>query len=113
MTKGLRLEDEPLNVIGRELGLNRVELGDLFGVSRQAVSGWIDEGIPPSRLPDVSRILRVVSVLTRKLKPGRTALVARRPAADFGGRTLLDALHDDPDKTLALVEESLDWSGTA
>ena len=48
MTKGLRLEDEPLNVIGRELGLNRVELGDLFGVSRQAVSGWIDEGIPPS-----------------------------------------------------------------
>jgi hypothetical protein len=34
----LRLEEDPLVVIGRELQLNKAELGDLFRVSRQAVS---------------------------------------------------------------------------
>jgi len=42
----LRLQDDPLVVIGRELQLNKAELGDLFRVSRQAVSEWMDKGVP-------------------------------------------------------------------
>lgn len=109
----LRSEDEPLAVIGRELELTRGELGELFHVSRQAVSEWMDTGIPQKRLGDVSQVLRIASVLSRKLKPGRAALVVRRPAPALGGRTLLDAIHDDPAMALSAVEESFDWSGVA
>jgi hypothetical protein len=109
----LRMEDDPLIVIGRELQLNKAELGEVFGVSRQAVSEWRDKGVPSARLRDVSQVLKAVSILSRKLKPGRTGLVVRRPAAALGGRTLLEAMHDDPDKALSAVEESFDWSGVA
>jgi hypothetical protein len=107
----LRLEDDPVVVIGRELQLNKAELGDLFGVSRQAVSEWIDKGIPSARVRDVSQVLKAVSILSRKLKPGRTSLVVRRPAPALGGRTVIEVMRDDPDKALAAVEESFDWSG--
>lgn len=109
----LRSEDEPLAVIGRELQLTKAELGELFRVSRQAVSEWMDTGIPPKRLGDVSHVLRIASLLSRKLKPGRAALVVRRPAPALGGRTLLEVIHDDPAKALSAVEESFDWSGVA
>lgn len=109
----LRAEDEPLAVISRELQLTKAELGELFSVSRQAVSEWMDTGIPQKRLGDVSRVLRIASLLSRKLKPGRTALVVRRPAPALGGRTLLDVICDDPEKALNVVEESFDWSGVA
>ena len=109
----LRLEDDPLVVIGRELQLTKAELGDLFRVSRQAVSEWMDRGVPSGRIGDVSQVLKVVSILSRKLKPGRTSLVVRRPAPALGGRSLLEAMRDDPDKTLTQVEEAFDWSGVA
>jgi hypothetical protein len=109
----LRLEDDPLVVVGRELQLSKAELGGLFGVSRQAVSEWMDKGVPSARLRDVSQVLKAVSILSRKLKPGRTGLVVRRPAPALGGRTLLEAMHDDPDKVLSAIEESFDWSGVA
>jgi hypothetical protein len=109
----LRLEDDPLVVIGRELQLNKAELGELFGVSRQAVSEWMDKGVPSARMRDVSQILKTVSLLSRKLKTGRTALVVRRPTPALGGRTLLEVMRDNPEKALAMVEESFDWSGVA
>jgi hypothetical protein len=109
----LRSEDDPLVVIGRELQLSKAELGDLFRVSRQAVSEWMDKGVPSARIGDVSQVLKVVSILSRKLKPGRTSLVVRRPAPALGGRALLEAMRDDPEKTLSQVEEAFDWSGVA
>ncbi|HZM54746.1 MAG TPA: hypothetical protein VFC03_06930 [Acidimicrobiales bacterium] len=109
----LRLDEEPLTVIGRELGLNKRELGGVFGVSRQAVGDWMDKGVPSQRMSDVSTALKVVQVMSRKLKPGRLPLVAHRPAPAFGGKTLLEALHDDPQDALSKVDEAFDWSGTA
>jgi hypothetical protein len=100
-------------VIGRELQLNKAEMGDLFGVSRQAVSEWMDKGVPSARIADVSQVLKVVSILSRKLKPGRTSLVVRRPAPTLGGLTLLEAMRDGPKRALAQVEEAFDWSGVA
>lgn len=109
----LRLDDDPLVVIGRELQLNKAELGELFGVSRQAMSEWLDKGTPSGRLRDVGLVMKAVSVLSRKLKPGRVSLVARRPAPTLGGRTLLEVMHDNPEEALAAVDEAFDWSGTA
>lgn len=109
----LRLEDNPLVVIGRELQLSKTEMGELFSVSRQAVSEWMDKGIPSGRMRDVSQVLKATSILSRKLKPGRTSLVARRPAAALGGRTLIEAMRDDPEEALAAIEGSFDWSGAA
>ncbi len=109
----LRSEDEPLVVISRELQLSKAGLGELFGVSRQAVSEWMDKGIPSGRMRDVSQVLKAVSILSRKLKPGRTSLVVRRPASALGGRTLIEAMRDDPHQALTAVEESFDWSGVA
>jgi len=60
---------------------------------------------------EVSRVLKVVSILSRKLKPGRTSLVVRRPAPTLGGQTLLEAMRDGAEKALAQVEEAFDWSG--
>jgi hypothetical protein len=109
----LRLDEEPLVLIGRELQLTKGELGELFGVSRQAVSEWMDRGIPSGRLRDVGQVLRTVSILSRKLKSGRTGLVVRRPAPVLGGRALLEVMRDDPDQALNAVEEAFDWSGVA
>ena len=109
----LRLDDDPLVVIGRELQLNKAEMGELFGVSRQAVSEWMDTGVPSARIRDVSQVLKVVSILSRKLKSGRTSLVVRRPAPALGGQTLLEAMRHDPENALAHVEEAFDWSGVA
>ena len=109
----LRSEDEPLVVISRELQLSKSEVGGLFGVSRQAVSEWMDKGIPSGRIRDVSQVLKATTILSRKLKPGRTSLVVRRPAPAVGGRTLIEALRDDPDEALAAIEASFDWSGVA
>lgn len=109
----LRDERDPLEVMGDELGLGDSELGRLFGVSRQAVRQWRDRGIPSERLGRVGEVLRVVQVMSRKLKPGRVALVSRRPAAAFGGRSLLEVLAEDPREALEAVEDAFDWSGSA
>jgi hypothetical protein len=73
----------------------------------------MDRGVPSARIGDVSQVLKVVSILSRKLKPGRTSLVVRRPAPALGGRTLLEAMRDHPERTLAQVEDAFDWSGVA
>jgi len=110
----LRLDDvDPLAMISRELGLNKVELGELFGVSRQAVAEWSEKRVPSARVRDVSQIMKVVSILSRKLKPGRAAFVVRRPASALGGRSLFEALREDPENALAAVERAFDWSGVA
>ncbi len=104
-------EVDPLALIARELRVSRVELGRLFGVSRQAVTTWAATGVPSGRLRDLSLVMKVVSILSRRLAPGRTALVVRRPAAALGGRSVLDVLGEDPDRALAAVEHAFDWSG--
>jgi len=110
----LRLDDmDPLAAISREFGLNKAELGELFGVSRQAVAEWSVKGVPSARVRDVSNVMKVASILSRKLKPGRAAFVVRRPAPALGGRSLLDALGEDPKQALAAVERAFDWSGVA
>lgn len=107
---------EPPLVRARALfGLTNAELGDLFGVTRQAVDQWErGGGVPSARGPKLADLLAVGELLDRKLKPGRLPLIARRPAADYGGMTMLDMVRADRSAELrALVESAVDWSATA
>ncbi len=104
---------EPLERIRRALELTESELGELFGVSRQAVTQWRQKGIPATRADAVAHVLQAVDLLDRKLKSGRLPLVARRPAERLGGRTILEALTADPAGTHAILASAFDWSTAA
>jgi hypothetical protein len=107
-------EDEPLRDIMSALDLNLTELGALFAVSRQAVAQWLDQGVPSDRQAKTATVAAVCDLLERKLKPGRLAGIARRPARGYGGRTMLQVVADDEhDWLLESVRDSFDWAHTA
>src|SRR5207247_3787078 len=94
--------------------LNLTELGELFGVSRQAVAQWLEQGVPSDRQAKVATVAAVSDLLGRKLKPGRLPGVARRRAPAYGDRTMLQVIADDKHEwLLESVRESFDWSHTA
>jgi hypothetical protein len=108
-------EDEhPLQCIMHALGLSKTELGSLFGVRRQAVDQWLERGIPAERQDKVQTLLAICELLERKLKPGRLAGAARRPADAYAGKTMLDLIREDRHRELlGLVRDSFDWASAA
>jgi hypothetical protein len=56
----------------------------------------------------------VAETLDRKLKPGTVAQVVRRPAAAYGGRSLLELFADGKhEQARQLVTGSFDWALSA
>jgi transcriptional regulator with XRE-family HTH domain len=107
-------EGEPLREIMAALDLNLTDLGSLFGVSRQAVGQWLEQGVPSERQAKVATVAALCDLLERKLKPGRLPGVARRPARGYDGRTILEVIADDDhDWLLESVRDSFDWARTA
>jgi transcriptional regulator with XRE-family HTH domain len=107
-------EGEPLRGIMIALDINLTELGELFGVSRQAVAQWLEQGVPSDRQAKVATVAAICDLLERKLKTGRLPGVARRPAPAYGDRTMLQLIADDEHEwLLESVRESFDWSHTA
>ncbi|HEX9732011.1 MAG TPA: hypothetical protein VGG06_08475 [Thermoanaerobaculia bacterium] len=94
--------------------LNFVDLGRMFGVSRQAVSSWLDRGVPPDQKPKLFTVLNIGELLGRKLKPGRLPAVVRRPATSYGGLSILQMIEADRhEELLESVRESFYWAATA
>lgn len=85
-----RLTGEQLRRVVSLWQLSRSELGRLFGVSRQAVTKWLDEGLPTERVQEVAHLAAISDLLVRYLKRDRISAVVRRPAANLSGRSLLD-----------------------
>lgn len=75
-------------------GLSQSEAARLFGVSRQAVSKWIDRGVPADRSEAVADLAAATDLLVHYLKRDRIPAVVRRPAERLGDRSLLDLLAD-------------------
>ena len=71
-------------------GLNQSEAARLFGVTRQAMSKWLDRGIPSERVQAIGDLAAATDLLVRHLKRDRIPAVVRRPAAALGGRSLVD-----------------------
>lgn len=84
-----RLATDQLTRVMTLWKLSRSELGRLFGVSRQGVTKWIDEGVPAERVQQVADLVAMNDLLVRHLKRDRIAAVVRRSAPNLGGVSLL------------------------
>src|SRR5690606_14766453 len=60
--------------------LSGAEAARMFGVSRQAVSKWLEQGLPPERVEAVADLAGATDLLVRYLQRDRIAAVVRRPA---------------------------------
>ncbi|MBA2641756.1 MAG: hypothetical protein H0U82_02355 [Actinobacteria bacterium] len=107
-------EEHPLHRLMDAFELSKTELASLFGVRRQAVDQWLVRGVPSERQEKVQTLVAICDLLERKLKPGRLAGVARRPADAYGGKTMLELIAADRHRELLrLVRESFDWASAA
>jgi hypothetical protein len=90
------------------------EVSRLFGVTRQAVQQWLEDGVPAARQPKLLQILRIRDLLERNLQLARIPAIVRSEAGAFGGRSMLELIADDRhDELLGSVERSFDWASTA
>ncbi len=107
-------EKHPLRRLIDAFELSKTELASLFGVRRQAVDQWLERGVPSERQEKVQTLIAICDLLERKLKPGRLAGTARRPADAYGDKTMLELIAADQHRELlALVRDSFDWSTAA
>jgi hypothetical protein len=107
-------DEHPLRRLMDAFGLSKTELGALFSVRRQAVDQWLERGVPAERQEKVQTLIAIADLLERKLKPGRLAGVARRPADSYSGKTMLELIAADSHRELLeLVRDSFDWASAA
>ena len=90
--------------------LSQTDLARLFGVKRQAVAQWLEDGVPPARQPKVLTIVRIAELLERNLRAERIPAVVRSPAEALGGTMLEVIAADRQDELLSSVARSFDWS---
>lgn len=99
--------------IMRVFGLSLTETAALFGVRRQAVSQWLEAGVPSARASKVTVVARTADLLDRMLVGDRIPGIARTAAAAYGGRTMLAMIAEDRhEELLAAVQASFDWAAT-
>jgi predicted transcriptional regulator len=72
--------------------LSQSEAARLFGVSRQAVSKWLEQGLPADRVEAIADLAAATDLLVRYLKRDRIPAVVRRAMPALEGRSLLDML---------------------
>lgn len=90
------------------------EMGTLFGVRRQAVGQWLDDGVPALRMPKLATMLRVAELLERNLLSERIPAVVRAPSDRWNGATMLDLIVADRHEELLVdVARSFDWAASA
>src|SRR5436309_982050 len=89
-----------LDEIEEVFALSNSAMGRLFGVSRQAIGQWRARGVPGSRQEKVATVAAVADLLLHSLKPERIAGAARRPAAAYGGVTMLEMIRRDRHRAL-------------
>jgi hypothetical protein len=84
-----------LDRIREILQLSGPELGSVFGVSRQAIDQWRDNGVPPEKLAAIDRVSETVDELSKRFKPLRLPAIVRAPMPILDNRSILRTLHDD------------------
>ncbi len=72
--------------------LSQAEAARLFGVSRQAVGKWLDQGVPVERAAQIADLAAATDLLVRYIKRERIAAVVRRPIPARANASLLDLL---------------------
>ena len=72
--------------------LSRAAAARHFGVSRQALSKWLRDGLPAERSQTAADLAAATDLLVHYLKRDRIPAVVRRPVRELGGRSLLELL---------------------
>lgn len=85
-----QLRASPLERLLKHWGLSASEGGRIFGVSRQAVSKWLQDGVPADRMTALMDLASATDILCRKVKRERIPAIVRRPADNLNGQSLLD-----------------------
>jgi hypothetical protein len=102
---------EPLMASWR---LSITDVARLFGVRRQAVQQWLEDGVPAARQPKLLAILGIADLLERNLLPERIPAVVRTPSPADGGRSMLEVISDDRhQELLERTRRSFDWAWSA
>jgi hypothetical protein len=89
-----RLSGRELERILRVWNLSRTELGHILGVSRQALSKWIADGVPADRVAQVADLASITDLLARYVKRDRIPAVVRRAASNLGNASVIDLISE-------------------
>jgi hypothetical protein len=104
----------PLRRIMEAFDLTKTDTAHLFGVTRQAISQWLDDGVPVDRQEKLTALLALLDILQRKLKADRLPGIARRAAEAYGGLTMMEMIAADRhDELLAITRASFAWDQAA
>ena len=104
----------PLRRAMTTLDLTSGAMAELMGVSRQAVDKWLASGPPPDRLAKVGTIVKIADILRYRLREGMPPIVARRQAAAYGDRSMLELIAaDEHEWLLGDIEDMFDYSTVA
>ncbi|MGH8923603.1 MAG: hypothetical protein ACRDWA_03015, partial [Acidimicrobiia bacterium] len=101
----------PLERIRAVFELNVTELGELFGVTRQAARQWLDDDVPANRKAKVATVVQIAELLQHKLRSGVVAGVARKPADAYEGLSALEMIkRDRHEELLESIRRAFDWA---
>jgi len=90
------------------------ELGAVFGGTAQDATRWLASGFPADRVGKAVIILEIAKLLTRYLRTDRIGVVVRKPAAAYGGHTMLEMIEaGEHNVVLDSVRASFDFTSTA
>ena len=104
----------PLRRAMATLDLSSGAVADLMGVKRQAVDKWLVAGPPSERSEKLGVVAEIADILRYRLKAGMPAVVARKNAEAYGGRSMLDVIaSDEHEWLLTSVKESFDFRRVA
>jgi hypothetical protein len=110
----LQQDQSLLERIQTVFDLSFTDLARLFGVRRQAIAQWLDDGLPAARQPKALIVAQIADLLERNLLPIRIPAVARTSAEAYGGRSMIDMIAEDRhEELLEQVRDSFDWAATA
>ncbi|MGZ3496473.1 MAG: hypothetical protein ACXWNK_08225 [Vulcanimicrobiaceae bacterium] len=103
---------EKLDRIRGVFDLSENDLASLFGVQRQSVTGWREQGVPSARRASLERLLDLANVLDRELIPTRIPEIVRTPDQWLGGRTILETIrHRGPEAVYGYLHRLFAYNG--
>ncbi len=96
------------------LDLSSSDIAELMGVKRQAVEKWLLAGPPADRITKIGALAEIADILSYRLRDGTAAVVVRRSADGYDGRSMLEVIADDDyEWLLRSVKDSFDYTGVA
>ena len=92
MVAARRLNGTDLEQIRNAFGISEVELGALFGVTRQAIAKWRKHGVPFDRSAEVDRVRQLAEYFHRRFRSERVPQIVRNPGRGLHGKSVLDTI---------------------